>query len=68
MFFNKTRCKVAVKDTYFLTIERTPKLHYSSISHNVGAPSSFVLQNGIYDVFNQNFHLVENKKNSICKQ
>jgi len=68
MIFSKTSCKLAGKDTYSLTIERTPKLHYSSISHNVGAPSSFVLQNGIYYVFNQNFHLVENKKNSICKQ
>jgi hypothetical protein len=68
MIFSKISCKLAVKDTYFPIIERTPKLYYSSISHNVGAPSSFVLQNGIYYVFNQNFHLVENKKNSICKQ
>lgn len=66
-FLSLTSCRLAGKDTYFLTTESTPKVHYSSIDHNVGAPSSFVLQNGIYSVFYQDFHLDKNKKNTIYK-
>jgi fructan beta-fructosidase len=66
-FLSLTSCKLAGKDTYFLTTESTPKVHYSSIDHNEGAPSSFVFQNGIYSVFYQDFSLDKNKKNSIYR-
>jgi fructan beta-fructosidase len=62
-----TSCKFSEKDNNFLTPSSFPKIHYSSQKHNVGAPSSFLFQNGIYSVFYQEFTSSKNTLSSIYK-
>jgi fructan beta-fructosidase len=67
LFLTLTSCKFSGKETYLLTTDSSPKVHYSSTGHNVGAPSSFVFQNGIYSVFYHDFSLDKDRIKSIYR-